>query len=289
MRVTKIASFHVQLALLVLASAAAHAGFRLTDEDGTQTLVSNGRVKQVFAGGAQAQSMIDMKSGRMWMSKTDRKVYWQGTVDEFCGQMKHAATAMQDAVRKSMDEHMSGMPPDQRAKVEEAMKRFGALGGSEHKPEAAREPEVKVERTDETATIAGQPTVKYRVLTDGELQGEYWITTNAAIAREFALDETAATMGRFRSCQSDVHSRGSAGLAGAQQVFSKGFPLKSRTYARRNLIASQVYTNVEKIEIPDAEFSPPAGFRQVMLNEAMFGEIESAPKHPEGGKIKTHP
>ena len=277
MRATKIAPFHVQFALLALATTVAHAGFRFTDENGTQSLVSKGRFKQAHGSAAQSQSMIDMKSGQMWMSNAEKKVYWQGTVDEFCGQMKHAASAMQDALRKGMEEQMTKMSAGQRAKTAEAMKRFGALGGLEEKPEAAREPEVAVERTNDTATIAGQPTLKYRVLSDGEVRGEYWITTDAAIAREFALDRAAATMGRFRSCQSASRSRGGGGLEPTEQVFSQGFPLKTRTYVGGKAVASRVYTNVEKVEIPDVEFSPPAGFRRVTIRETMFPGIESAP------------
>jgi len=280
-RATKITPFHVQCTLLVLAAAVAHAGVRFTDESGAQSLVSKGRFKQAYGSAAQSQSMIDMQSGQMWMSNAERKVYWQGTVDEFCGQMKHAASAMQDAVRKGMEEQMTKMSPGQRAKMAEAMKRFGALGGLEEKPEAAREPEVTVERTNDTATIAGQPTLKYRVLSDGEVQGEYWITTDPAIAREFALDRAAATMGRFRSCQSASRSRAGGGL---EQVFSQGFPLKTRTYVGGKPVASRVYTKVEKVEIPDVEFSPPAGFRRVTIRETMFPGIQSAPASGDGGE-----
>jgi Domain of unknown function (DUF4412) len=280
-RATKIAPFHLQFTLLVLAAAVAHAGFRFTDENGAQSLVSKGRFKQAYGSAAQSQSMIDMQSGQMWMSNAERKVYWQGTVDEFCGQIKHAASAMQDAVRKGMEEQMTKMSPGQRAKMAEAMKRFGALGDREEKPEAAREPEVTVERTDDTATIAGQPTLKYRVLSDGEVQGEYWITTDPAIAREFVLDRAAATMGRFRSCQSASRSPGGGGL---EQVFSQGFPLKTRTYVSGKPVASRVYTKVEKIEIPDVEFSPPASFRRVAIRETMFPGIQSAPASGGGGE-----
>ena len=250
------------------------------DENGMQSLMSDGRFKQVYGGGAQSQSMIDMSSGRMWMANAERKVYWQGTVDEFCGQMRQAASAMKDAVRKSVEERMAGMPPEQRAKMEEAMKRFGAVGGREGKPGARRELEVTVERTDEIATIAGQPTHKYRVLSDGELRGEYWITTDAAIAREFHLGRAAETMGRFRGCQPDSHSGGGVGFEPTQQVFAQGFPLKTRTYAHGKLVASQVYTKVEKVEIADVEFSPPEGFRRVTVKETMFAEVESTPKPP---------
>jgi Domain of unknown function (DUF4412) len=281
METRKIASFHMQCALLVLAAAVAHAGFRFTDENGTQSLVSEGRFKQVYGSAPQSQSMIDMNSGQMWMSNAERKVYWQGTVDEFCGQMKHAVSAMQDAIRKGMEEQMTKMPPGQRAKMAEAMKHFGALGGLEQKPEAASEPEVTVERTNDTATIAGQPTLKYRVLSDGEVQGEYWITTDAAIAREFALDRAATTMGRFQSCRSASRSRGGGGEL-TEEVFSKGFPLKTRTYVDGKPVASRVYTKVEKVEIPDVEFSPPAGFRRVTIRETMLPAIQPAPN--SGGR-----
>lgn len=260
---------------VVLTAATAHAGFRLTDENGMQTLVSNGRLKQQLGGAARAQTVIDMRTGDMWMSNAERKIYWQGTVDEFCGQMRQAASAIRDAVRTGMKDRLAAMSPAERAKVEEAMKHFGAFGRRESAHADAHQPHVKIERTDDTSTVAGRPTRKYRLFSDGELRGEYWIGTEGDLARELALDRAATTMGQFRSCQIGPGSSGAPGIGEQGRMFSKGFPLKTRTYVGGKPVGSHAYTRVEEVDVPDGEFSPPAGFRRVTIRETMFAGPDS--------------
>lgn len=254
----------------LLSTAVAHAGYRLMDERGEHNLVSKGRFKQTSRGNDSIQSMIDVSSGRMWISNGAKKLYWEGTVEEFCGQMKQTVSAMQDAVRKTMEQQMATMPTDQRAKMKAMMKGFGASPPMAGAP-PEKEPKTTVEKTGETAMLAGQPTRKYRVLTDGELSGEYWVTTDPGIARELALDRAAATMGRFGNCQA---SGGGARKMGAmEQVFSHGFPLKTVSYSGGKAVVGQEYTKVEPAEIPDSEFAPPAGFQKAANQQAIFGGL----------------
>lgn len=280
MRARSATVLRTMTAVVLLGTAAAHAGYRLTGERGERVLVSKGRFKQASHGNEAVQSMIDISSGQMWMSNGAKKVYWEGTVDEFCGQMKQAVSAMQDTVRKSMEEQMAKMPADQRAKMEAMMK---SLGGSALMPGAPekKEPRTTVERTDETATIAGQPTRKYRVLTDGELRSEFWVTTDPGIAHELALDRAAATMGRFRNCQPGA--RGTGKMDEMEQVFSQGFPLKTVSYFGGKAVVGQEYTKVEQSDIADSEFAPPAGYQKVAAQQAIFGGMGgSKPPAPDG-------
>jgi hypothetical protein len=259
----------VLLAGSLAGAVAAHAGYRLTDERGMQTEISKGRMKQ--SGNAPVQSSLDMTSGRIWMANPEKKIFWEGPIDEFCGQMKQAVSSMQDAMKASMEAHMKDMSPDQKAKMEAMVKGLG--GGADTKP-----PETKMVKTEETETIAGMPTRKIQLLVDGQVSSEYWVTTDPSITKELRLDKAAATMTKFRGCQSNA--KGLNQMSAMQDVFSQGFPLKTTTYGRGKSLFVQSYSKVETVDLPDAGFAPPEGFRKVTLQEAMFagaGEAKAGP------------
>jgi len=67
-----------------LVASTAFAGYRLTDKEGDETLVSKGRVKEQSTEGAGPESVFDLASARAWMSNPDRRVYWEGSIDELC-------------------------------------------------------------------------------------------------------------------------------------------------------------------------------------------------------------
>ena len=83
----RIASFCL---LSLLAAFPASAGYKLTDKEGDETLVSKGRVKEQSAG-AGPESVFDLAAARAWMSNPDRRVYWEGTIDELCTTIRQTA------------------------------------------------------------------------------------------------------------------------------------------------------------------------------------------------------
>lgn len=261
-----------------LAATAAHAGYRLTDERGMRTEISKGRMKQTMTGNVPVQSSLDVGAGRMWMANTEKKVYWEGPIDEFCGQMKQAVGSMQSAMKANIEAHMKDMAPDQKAKMQAMLKN---LGGDEGE---AKAPKTRLVKTDETETIAGLPTRKVQLVVDGEVTGDFWITTDPGLSKELRLDKAAATMSKFRNCQSS--SKGLGQMSAMQDVFSQGFPLKTVTYVNGKMLMGQSYNKVETAEIADAEFTPPPGFQKVTLQEAMFAGAPNmkgaAPEHAPG-------
>src|SRR5262245_12159858 len=192
---------------LALSGASVEAGFVLTDKDGDRTLVSNGRVKELAGEGPQ--SVFDLGTARAWMSNPKRKVYWEGTIEELCMTFRETAKSIAKSMEERMEAQLSKLPPDQRAKLEELRKMLSAKRAAEAEKEAPGPGVIKVERTDDTASIAGQPTRKYRVLVDGKLYEEDWLTTDPTFTREFALDKASALMSRVSTCaqSSDSNSR----------------------------------------------------------------------------------
>src|SRR5262245_53919202 len=174
------------------------AGYQLTDKDGDLTLVSKGRVKELSGEGGGPQSVFDLGLARAWMSNPDRELYWEGTIDELCTTIRDTTVAIGKAMHDAMEAQLSQLSPENRAKVEQLRKQLEA---NRKKEESKATPGViKVERTEQSETIAGQPTRKFNVLVDGSLYEEDWLTTDSALAKEFALDRASELMSRVSAC-----------------------------------------------------------------------------------------
>lgn len=272
------------LALGSFLASPAVAGYQLTDKDGDRTLVSKGRVKELSGAGGGPQSVFDLGAARAWMSNPDRGVYWEGTIDELCTTIRDTTAAIGKAMHDAMEEQLSKLPPESRAKVEALRKQLEANRKTD---EGKTGPGVvKVERTEETATIAGQPTRKYSVLVDGALYEEDWLTTDPALAKEFALDRASELMSRVSSCATasdpdPSHPKGIDEGKIYQKLYPQGWPLKTVAYAGGKSHTKAEITKVEKRDVPESEFKPPAGFRKAPLSEVMFSGMNGAPEGSE--------
>jgi hypothetical protein len=262
-------------AMILLAGSVASAGYLLVDKSGGQILVSNGRMKESAEGGAGPQSVFDLGRARAWMSNPEQNLYWEGTIDELCATIRETAAAMSEAAREAMEEQIARLPTDQRAKVEELRKTLAEKRAAGEREERSKPGVIKIERTAETATIAGQPTRKYRVLVDGELYEEDWLSTDAALAKEFALDEASALMSRVSSCVASgnparAHGEGVDEGEIYRELYPHGWPLKAVSYRSGQAAPKSEMGRIEKRDIPDSEFAPPPGYRKATLGEVMF-------------------
>ena len=168
-----------------------------------------------------------------------------------------------------------------RERERELRKSLAAKRAAEAEKEAPGPGVIKVERTDDTSTIAGQPTRKYRVLVDGNLYEEDWLTTDPAFAREFALDKASALMSRVSACaqSSDPDSRNKGVDEGKiyQKLYPQGWPLKTVSHSGGQARTKTEVETIEKGEIPDAEFRPPAGYQKGPLRDVMFSGMNGGP------------
>jgi uncharacterized protein DUF4412 len=268
-------------ALVGLLACPALAGYQLTDKDGDQTLVSNGRVKELSGEGGGPQSVFDLGLARAWMSNPDRGVYWEGTIDELCTTIRDTTAAIGKAMHDAMEAQLSQLSPENRAKVEELRKQLEANRKKEEESKASPGV-VKVERTQQTETIAGQPTRKFNVLVDGALYEEDWLTTDPALAKEFALDRASELMSRVSACAiaSDPdpsHPKGVDEGKIYQKLYPQGWPLKTVAHVGGKPRTKTEITKVEKRDVPDSEFKPPPGYRKAPLSEVMFSGMGGAP------------
>lgn len=256
------------LVVALLLPSAAQAGWALVDEGGNQTLISRGRLKMAPRDADGHSLAVDVGRARMWIADAGRRIYWAGTVDEYCQAMRGTMAAME----AQMAEAMKSVPPAQREQMQAMMKQMGRGTGGPA-------PKVTIDRTGETETIAGLAARKYRVLADGKLYQELWLTTDPALLRELDLTRASDTFGRMFGCL--------AGMGGGERVeastdyrgvYAQGWPLKVIHHGEGNSGARSLIALVEQRDIPDGEFAAPAGFRTVPLGELFVREPERRPR-----------
>jgi len=263
-----------------LAASTAFAGYRLTDKEGDETLVSKGLAKEQSTEGPGPESVFDLASARAWMSNPDRRVYWEGSIDELCSTIRETAKTMAKKMEQQMEAEIARLSPEQRAKVEDLRKGIAAKRAAAEKEASKKPGVVKVERTDETATIAGQATRKYRVLIDGDLYQENWLTTDPTFAKEFALDKASEVMSRVSACaeSEDTNGGGTKGVDEGQvyrKLYERGWPLKTVAFKDGKPRPKSETVKIEKRDIPDKEFQPPPDYRKASLGEVMFSGMGS--------------
>jgi uncharacterized protein DUF4412 len=256
------------LALLLLLAPAVEAGFAIVDEGGHQTLVSRGRLKMAPTEGRGVSMVIDVGRARMMVADAGRHLYWEGTVEEYCQEMRGAMAGAMADMDKRMAEQLKDMPPAQRQQMEQMMRQMGR-GGAAGAP-AGPPPQVTVERTNETDTIAGLSARKYRVLSNGQPYEEVWLTSDAALLRELDPGRAPDTFGRMSGCMAGTAAGGERPEASAEYrtLFAEGWPLKLTYLADGNRGGTTVM-KVERRDVPEAEFAVPAGYRAAPLTEVL--------------------
>jgi uncharacterized protein DUF4412 len=255
------------LALLTLLAPAAEAGWMIVDDGGNQTSISRGRLKLAPRQAQGVSMVLDVGRGRMWVADGNRRAYWEGTVEEYCQSMRTTMAGAMADMEKQMAETMKDMSPAQREQIQQMMK--NARGGGPAGPP----PKVTVEKTAETDKIAGLTARKFRVLSNGRLYEEMWMTTDPALLRDLEMSKAPDTFGRMSACM--------AGMAGGprpegseefRKLYSEGWPLKVVYYGGGEGGPGPAGVTVMKVEqrdIPERDFTLPAGYRAAPLNEVV--------------------
>jgi hypothetical protein len=229
------------LAAGCLGAVTTGAGWLIVDDNGDQTLVWRGRLR-MDPRQAPGQSMVvDLTRARMWVADAGRRLYWEGTVEEYC-----------QAVRALVPP-----PPAPPA---------GSPGAAGAPP-----PRVTLERTEETETIAKLPTRKYRVLVDGKLYEELWLTGEAALVRELDLARAPDTFGRMLACMVSLDGQRPEASPEYRRLFAEGWPLKAVYHGEGGSPGRALVTRVEPREVAERDFAPPPGFTKAPLGE-LFGK-----------------
>jgi hypothetical protein len=258
------------LALAALLAPRAEAGWVILDEGGNQTALSKGRLKMTPKESHGVSMALDVGRARMWVADAGKKAYWEGTVEEYCQAMKSTMAGAMADMEKQMAEAMKDMPPAQREQMQQMMKNMrggGAPGGPA--------PKVTIEKTNETEKIAGLSARKFRVLSNGKLHEEIWLTTDPALVRELEMSKAPDTFGRMSGCMAGMGGPRPEASDEFRKLYGEGYPLRVVYYGAETAPgappAGMTVQKVEQRDIPDLEFTPPAGFRVAPLNEVFGG------------------
>jgi len=261
-------SFLPMLAALLLAAATAEAGWIFVDDGGNQTSVSRGRLRMTPKESRGMAMSLDIGRARMWVADSTRRAFWEGTVEEYCQGMRTTMSGAMADMEKQMAEAMKDMPPAQREQMQQMMKNMRGGGAPD-----APAPKVTVEKTNETERIAGLSARKFRVLSNGKLYEEMWLTTDPALLRELEMAKAPDTFGRMSGCMAGM-ARGPRPEATDEfrKLYGEGWPLKVVFYGGGDGGPGPAGTTMmkgEQRDIPEREFTPPAGFRAAPLAEIL--------------------
>ena len=162
-----------------------------------------------------------------------------------------------------IEEMMKGVPAEQR-KMMEQMRGKGSQGS---------QPEVIVEKMGDGGTIAGFKTLKYKVLVDGELFEEVWLTNDSALMKEFK--PLIQLLQKFSSCTGDIGIEAAPEKSPEyQKIMEMGFELKSVQYEYGTPDPETDVVELEKTDIPDKEFEIPPEYKQRSFSEVMESHME---------------
>jgi hypothetical protein len=230
-------------------AVSAFAGWVQIDQEGTTTLISDGMLKGIGAGDDQ-YSILDAKKGNITFVDSKRRIYARESIEDFC-----------DAVITGMNKMKANKPQAEREK-----QKFNK-----------DVPLVSVVSEGDGGVIAGFSTVKYRVLTDGKLYEEVWLTRDPAVMKDLeSLFRTV--MKKFETCLFSV-----ANVADSlpltveetpeyKKLEQAGWQMKSMNHSGSAGPVTRSIVKLEKIDIPAAEFEVPAGFKKTPILEMLFRE-----------------
>jgi hypothetical protein len=232
----------ITVLLLCLIAVPSQAGFVQKESDGTRIMIQDGKLRVVPPEQDEPWFMADLDKDRLTMGDPTRRVYASGTSEEYCRMMKQMMQAMAAFMPHGLTE-----------------------GGST--------PEIKVVREGPGGNIAGYKTTKYKILEDGRLSEEIWLTEDPSILDELGTMKNL----EFMECGTDK-----AALAASPEyarVMGQGWPMRSIDYIDGYRDVDTDVVSIQKRDIPGSEYEPPSGYKQVSFPELFemeeMGEEES--------------
>jgi len=223
----------------------ADAGFVMVDQNGETMLISKGRIKNSSEGIVWILNGI---SDEMIFIDDEQKTYSHGTTDEYCNSL----SAMFEQI-------MKGVPEEQRMMMTKGKKPFGQ--------------DVSIVKSGDGGTIAGYKTVKYKVLVNGELFKEIWLTLDSSLMKEYK--PLIPLLKKFNSCTNRMEMASSPeNTPEYQKLWEAGFELKSVKYEGGNPEYETDVVKLEKKTIPESEFKTPLGYKKISFSEMATAQME---------------
>jgi hypothetical protein len=241
-----------------------------SSEKNKQTIyISRNKVKSVSEGGHEV-TIFDLNTGEMTLTNDEKKTYVVAKPEELFQSAQDAMAKM----RAQMEEQMSKLPPEQRAKMEEMMKSHGI-----NQPGASKPENLTLKATGTTESIAGYKSQKFEVYENGKLDREIWTSKDVIPDNELDPKKMADYLKEMQRMAAKFNP-GKEGAGPAlneetkvfTQIYETGFPMRSVDHWSNNSAYVEEIVNVTKADISDKEFQPPVGFKKVTLQQMMSSE-----------------
>ena len=236
------------LALLMAASPGV-CGLMMTESDGAQSIISDGKIKSLSQDAEDMPMIIDLKDGTLVVLNPQEKTAAKGTLDEYC--------QMIDMISQQMAESM-------------AQAREQGMGGMAGMPDVSGEPaDVRIEKAGSGGAIAGYQTTKYKIYANGDLYEEVWISTDKRLTKEIGDMEAIS---RFEACAAKMMG-GQAVEASAdyKNLMKKGWLLKSVSVDCGTPETIVDVVRIEEKQFPASEFEVPTGYEVKPLKSMFSG------------------
>lgn len=227
-------TFHAFLMFLISLALPSilFAGWIQRDADGTKTFISDGKIKVVEGESPDTWIVLDYKNDQVTMVNSAKNIYASDKIDAYC-QLMNAI-----------------------------MQAFNEMGAAFDNDESDDIGDVKVV-VDGTDTVAGLPAKKHKVLVDGELYEEIWITTAPDVLKE--LGDTSRHE-KLMECMTEPGDPVETSPAYRKMIL-KGWELRniSYDYGEKEYMVNVV--EFKKAEIPDSEFIAPRSYKRIGFEE----------------------
>ncbi len=228
--------------LIMLNCAAAQAGWMMVDKNGETTLLSNGKMKTTWTDGG----LIVDKEGNITFYSSSKKIYGSGTLEELCS-----------GVKNMVDQFMKNIPPEQMAMMKEMMGK-----------EKASKAKITIVEAGDGGKVAGMKTTKYKILKNGELYKESWITREEKLMKEYKTMIDLLT--KFEGCTKTEFTQDSVDNAPEYlELLENGIEFKSVIHELGTTNTESEVIEATIKDIPKSEFEAPAGYKKVGLMEVM--------------------
>ena len=171
-------------------------------------------------------------------------------------------------MKAAMQQQLSELPPDQRARAEARMKQQGIeVPGTNAGPV-----NITIKNTGKEKKIAGYKSVKYEISRSGIVDEEVWISNDERIQAELDMKKMADYLLELKKIEDslggDTSFNGESDKA-YEQVYSQGFPMKTIDFMSSGKPIIEETVKVSKKNIDNGEFNAPIGYRKVPLEQML--------------------
>lgn len=252
--------------LFILSTFSSNAGWVITQRHSTdegliqyETLTIQSNLVKIS--GLNGTFIFDIGKGTFVLANEQRKVFWEGRIDEF-------RSSYYAALKSIIEELTKDLPQDQKdlynTMLEETINMYAVT-----KQPANDSTKTDIKNTGLTEEIAGYSSSGFEVYVNGKLREQLWISSAIPLKKDLDMRKFASII---REIEPNVN--GEYVFENSEsylKLTESGFPM--RTIDDLGIMVEVI--KVEEQKIANSEFEMPADFKRAGLDEiirlAMIG------------------